>query len=136
MNKKTNTRVLLYNLSPKDMLPLTERILQERGMPFINVKNAGELFNIPAFLAIVDPDCFQGKFWSVEWFELGPCFERMNTFSPSPQWFIFTRPLTIPVPDVIQRRIIKQPECITVDFLQRVLDRTGGVGKVNFAYPS
>jgi len=125
MQRMTDKLVLLYNLSPEDLLPLTERILQERGMPFISVKSACELFTIPAHLAIVDPDCFQRKFWSVEWFELGPCFERMNTFSPSPQWFMFTQPLTIPVPDVIQKRIIKQPECITTDFLQRILDRTG-----------
>lgn len=125
MNKKMDTHVLLYNLSPEGVLPLTERILQERGMPFINVKSACELFSIPAFLAIVDPDYFQGKFWSVEWFELGPCFERINTFLPTPQWFMFTRPLSIPVPDVIRRRTIIMTECITTDFLHRVLARTG-----------
>ena len=54
MNKKTDTRVLLYNLSPEGVLPLTERILSDRGMPFINVKSACELFTVPAFLAIVN----------------------------------------------------------------------------------
>jgi len=117
--------VLLYNLSADDMLPLAERLLRERGMPFINVKSAAEIFTIPAFLAIVDPGHWQGKFWSVEWFELGPCFERISTFPPTPQWFMFTRPLAIPVPDLIRRRTIAQPECITVEFLQQALALTG-----------
>jgi len=121
MNRKEDL-VLLYNLSD-DLLPLTQQVLRDRGMPFISVKSASDIFAIPAFLAIVNPDCFQGKFWSVEWFELKPCFERINTFLPTPQWFMFTRPLSIAVPDVIQRRTITMTECITTDFLQRVLAR-------------
>lgn len=89
-------------------------------------RSASTIFTIPAFLAIVDPGHWQGKFWSVEWFELGPCFERLSTFSPTPQWFMFTRPLAIPVPDVIQKRTIAQPEYITVEFLRQALARSGG----------
>lgn len=124
MNGEKNL-VLLYNLSPEGVLPLTQQILQDRGMPFINVKSACELFTIPAFLAIVDPGYWQGKFWSVEWFELGPCFERIRAFSSMPEWFMFTQPLSIPMPDVICRRTFIMTECITTDFLQRMLAHTG-----------
>jgi len=122
--KANNNLVLLYNLSPEDLLPLTQQILQERDMPFICVKSAAELFTIPAFLAIVDPGYWQGKFWSVEWFELGPCFERIKPFSLMPEWFMFTRPLAITVPDVIHRRTMTLPECITAGFLQGMIEQT------------
>ena len=38
---------------------------------------------------------------------------------------MFTQPLNISVPEIIQRRIISQPECITVEFLQQALAWAG-----------